>query len=117
MACAPRHTLEALSSDRPRNLFERLRREFPCIIVDLPPILPIADSRLLADLSDGVILVVRAQQTRRELFQYALERFKVPNILGVVLNGVDLRHSDYAYAYDYYAKEYLGQGAMRSATR
>ncbi|MBI4465499.1 MAG: AAA family ATPase [Acidobacteria bacterium] len=109
--------LEALSSHRTRSLFERLRREYQCIVVDGPPILPIADSRILADLSDGVILVVRANQTRRELFQYALQNFNVPNILGVVLNGVDLQRSRYAYAYDYYAQEYLGREERRASQR
>ena len=103
--------LETLCSDNLHKLFGRLRREFQYIVVDLPPILPIADSRLVADLADGVVLVVRAQQTRRALFQHALERFNAPNVLGVVLNGVEIQRSSYAYAYKYYAREYLGQGA------
>ena len=109
--------LEALTSPRMRMLFERLRREFQCIVVDSPPILPIADSRILADLSDGVILVVRARQTQRELLQHALESFKVSNLLGVVLNGVELERSPYAYAYEYYEKEYLGHAERRVAGR
>jgi capsular exopolysaccharide synthesis family protein len=107
--------LELLSSDRLRAVLNRLRQEFQYIVVDLPPILPIADSRIVADSSDGVILVVRAQRTRRELFQHALERFNAPNILGVVLNGVDPQRSPYAHAYDYYEKEYLGQRSKKAS--
>jgi polysaccharide biosynthesis transport protein len=108
--------LELLSSGRTRALLAQLREAFQYIIVDLPPILPIADSQILAELSDGVILVVRAHQTCRELFQHALGRFALPNILGVVLNGVALERSSYAKAYEYYAQDYVGQAERRAVS-
>lgn len=101
--------LRLLSSERTRNILRRLRERFEFVVIDAPPILPIADSHILANLSDGVILVVRAQQTRRELFQHALQSFHASNVLGVVLNGVDLQRSRYSHAYDYYTTEYLGR--------
>jgi capsular exopolysaccharide synthesis family protein len=109
--------LEILSSDRTRSLLSQLRREFQYIVVDLPPILPIADSQILAELSDGVILVVRAHQTRRELFQHALDRFAVPNILGVVLNGVALQRSSYAKAYEYYSQDHVDDNLRAVSSR
>jgi capsular exopolysaccharide synthesis family protein len=111
LPCGPTlpNPLEALSSGRTRSLFEMLRRDFQYIVVDLPPILPIADSQIISRFADAVILVVRANQTRRELLEHALERFKAPNVLGAVLNGVEVHRSSYAYAYDYYAQEYLGE--------
>jgi len=103
--------LTLLSSHRTQYLLNRLRERFEFIVVDTPPILPIADSHILSGLADGVVLVVRAQHTRRELLRHALQSFRASNVLGAVLNGVDLQHSRYSYAYDYYATQYLGREA------
>jgi len=72
--------------------------------VDAPPVLPIADSHILAGLCDKVLFVVRARQTPRELFQHAIEGFEPSHVLGAVLNDVDYQKSRYAYAYQYYKK-------------
>ena len=63
-----------------------------------------ADSHLLAGLSDKVLFVVRARKTPRELFQHAVESFDAANLMGAVLNDVDYQRSRYAYAYQYYKK-------------
>jgi capsular exopolysaccharide synthesis family protein len=94
----------ALSSPKARALFESLEQQFGYIVVDTPPVLPIADSHILAGLTDKVLLVVRARQTPRELFQHAIEGFDPANLLGAVLNDVDYQRSRYAYAYEYYKK-------------
>jgi polysaccharide biosynthesis transport protein len=109
--------LDVLCSERTRALFEELRRQFDYIVVDLPPILPIADSQVIGELCDGVMIVVRAQQTRRELLEHALERFPGPNLLGIVLNGVEIKRTHYAQAYEYYAQNYLGQTEGRAASQ
>jgi polysaccharide chain length determinant protein (PEP-CTERM system associated) len=98
-----------LASRRTRDLLAGLRKLFRFIVMDSPPILPLADSHILAGLADGVVLVVRARQTRRELFQRALESFEASNVLGVVLNDMDYRHTHYTYAYEYYKKHYIPQ--------
>jgi polysaccharide chain length determinant protein (PEP-CTERM system associated) len=94
----------ALSSPKARVLFEQLKRQFAYIVVDAPPVLPIADSHILAGLSDKVLFVVRARRTPRELFQHAVEGFEPAIVLGAVLNDVDYQRSRYAYAYEYYKK-------------
>ncbi len=94
----------ALASPKSRELFERLKQNYALIIVDAPPILPIADSHILSGLVDKVLFVVRARQTPREIFQHALESFEGANLLGAVLNDVDYERSRYAYAYQYYKK-------------
>ncbi len=93
-----------LSSPKARALFDQLKQQFDYIIVDAPPVLPIADSYILAGLADKVLFVVRARQTPRELFQHAIENFEAGNLLGAVLNDVDYQRSRYAYAYEYYKK-------------
>ena len=50
-----------------------LRQEYQLVILDSPPIVPIADSHILAGLADGVLMVVRARRTRPELFRHAME--------------------------------------------
>ena len=92
----------ALSSPKARAVFENLKHQFAYIIVDAPPVLPIADSHILGGLTDKVLFVVRARQTPRELFQHALEGFEAANLLGAVLNDIDYQRSRYAYAYEYY---------------
>ena len=78
-------------------------------MLDSPPIVPIADSHFLAGLADGVVIVVRARQTRRELFRRAVESLGATNILGVVLNDVEYGDTRYAYAYRYYQRHYMGR--------
>ena len=98
-----------LSSRRTREILARLREEYQLIVLDSPPIVPIADSHFLAGLADGVMLVIRARQTRRELLQRAVESLGATNILGVVLNDVEYGDTRYAYAYRYYQRHYMGR--------
>jgi succinoglycan biosynthesis transport protein ExoP len=98
-----------LASPKARDLITRLRFEYHTIILDCPPVLPIADSLLLAGLADEVLFVVRARQTRREVFQRALSSLNASNLTGLVVNDVDHRRSRYAYAYRYYQKHYLAR--------
>jgi polysaccharide chain length determinant protein (PEP-CTERM system associated) len=98
-----------LSSRRTREILARLREEYQLIVLDSPPIVPIADSHFLAAQADGVILVIRARQTRRELLQRAVESLGATNILGVVLNDVEYADTRYAYAYRYYQRHYMSR--------
>jgi capsular exopolysaccharide synthesis family protein len=99
----------ALSSDRTAALFKAMRREFQMIIVDAPPILPIADAPILARLADHVVLVVRAGLTPRPLIERAVESLDGVKLMGIALNDVDVLRSPYAAAYQYYEKCYLAQ--------
>jgi len=94
----------ALASNNARTTFDRLRKQYAFVVIDAPPMLPIADSHILNGLADKVLFVVRARQTPRELFRHALEGFEASNLLGAVLNDVDYQRSRYAYAYEYYKK-------------
>src|ERR1035438_9870108 len=97
------------NSRRTREILARLREEYQLIVLDSPPIVPIADSHFLADSGDGVILVIRARQTRRELLQRAVESLGATNIVGVVLNDVEYGDTRYAYAYRYYQRHYMSR--------
>jgi Mrp family chromosome partitioning ATPase len=105
--------VSALSARNLGAAFARFRREFQLIVVDSPPLVPVVDSHVFAGLSDGVVLVVRARRTSRELFQTALENLRGANLLGVLLNDVDLSRSRYSYAYKYYERNYVTKTQQR----
>jgi Mrp family chromosome partitioning ATPase len=81
------------------NLLQELRRQFDYIVMDAPPILPLADMRLIEGLVDGIILVVRSEETNRELGLKASSSVPQDKILGFVLNGVK-RDFEHYYYYD-----------------
>jgi succinoglycan biosynthesis transport protein ExoP len=105
----PANPSNLIASGRMLELLDRLRQEYQLVILDSPPIVPIADSHILAGLADGVLLVVRARQTRPELFQHAVESLGATNLVGVVLNDVEYSAGPYAGAYRYYQQHYLGR--------
>jgi protein-tyrosine kinase len=91
---------EFLLSDRMKSLLERVEPLFDWIIIDSPPALPVHDASDLAELSDGVVLVLRAGATRLDAVEKAAAEFKNKHLLGVVLNQVEKGDSygDYYYS-------------------
>lgn len=80
---------ELLANNQLRTLFSRLAPLFDWIIVDAPPVLPISDACILANMCDGVLFVVRAGMVAFNLAQSACGELKTKNLLGVILNGVE----------------------------
>ena len=101
-----------LASPGVKEVLERLRGEFDFIVLDTPPLLPIVDTHILAGLVDGVILVVRARYTGREVLERGLESFQATNLLGAVVNDVDYHSTRYAYAYQYQSKQFTAAGGV-----
>ena len=91
-------------------LLSELRRRFKYIILDSPPILPVADACLLAAWADAVILVVRAGVTRKDVLAAAVQRLGNGRAIGMVLNGIDQRLGS---PYGGYAG-YRGSGQKRA---
>ena len=83
---APAQPAELLGSAAMRRTLEALRSRFDRVIVDVPPVLPLADVGVLAPQCDGVLLVVRAGVTPKPLIERALNTFDAERLLGVVLN-------------------------------
>lgn len=94
----------ALTSPRMRHMLVEASMRFDWVIMDAPPIGVIADSSLLAPLSDGVLLVVRARRTHYASVQKAVEAIGRERILGVVLNHAEVDDSP-AYRRYYHASE------------
>ena len=71
-----------------RKILTELRQRFDYIILDAPPILPLADMIVLAGMADFLAFVIRAGATERELVQKALNSLKPTIQAGILLTGV-----------------------------
>ncbi|HET6955986.1 MAG TPA: CpsD/CapB family tyrosine-protein kinase [Vicinamibacterales bacterium] len=87
---------ELLGSTAMRRLLDALRTRFDRVILDTPPVLPLADVAVLAPLVDGSLMVVRAGVTPKPAIENALRAFDSSRMLGIVLNDSGLEH-DYRY--------------------
>jgi len=100
----PDHPAELLESSNMKRLLATLKAQFDVVIVDAPPVLPVADPGILAAQTDGAILVVRAGKTQRKTVlqaQALLKQMKV-NIVGCVLTHVEYYLPGYYRYYHYY---------------
>ncbi|MCH2109984.1 MAG: polysaccharide biosynthesis tyrosine autokinase, partial [Polyangiaceae bacterium] len=88
-----------------QELLVTLTERFDRVIIDSPPLAPVTDSAVIAAHVDGVLMVTWAKKTQKELARRALASLHDvgANILGVVLNAVDLRDARYGQRYDYYS--------------
>jgi Mrp family chromosome partitioning ATPase len=81
-----------------REVIDKLVARFDCVIFDAPPMLGLPDGKILSDLCDGTLLVVRAHATPQEDVQGALEILDRTRLLGVVLNDADVNPERYGYS-------------------
>jgi Mrp family chromosome partitioning ATPase len=84
-----------------RTLIREASAVYDFILIDSPPMLSIADGRILAAMVEGAILVTKESATPRELVQRAQWQVRDAggHLIGVVLNGVRLSLDGYYYAY------------------
>lgn len=106
----PPNPAELLDSERMNQILGELKNKYQQIILDAPPILPVADPLILAPKTDGVILVIAANKVPKDIALRAKNMLVSSNakILGTVLNGV--RHEDsgdHYYYYTYYSEDTL----------
>jgi capsular exopolysaccharide synthesis family protein len=97
----PENPLELLQSGRLSYLMGQLSNLFDWIIVDSPPLLPLADTTVWARVTDGTLLVAREGKSEKKQLQRGLEALKKSDLLGVVLNGC--LHPDHKSYYQRYA--------------
>jgi capsular exopolysaccharide synthesis family protein len=93
---------ELIGNGRLKDLLDRLSPVFDWIVLDSPPVIPVSDASLLADLCDGVVMVVRAAVTPFDLAQKARQEFHGKPLLGIVLNRVEPRLAYSSYYYKHY---------------
>jgi capsular exopolysaccharide synthesis family protein len=101
----PPNPAELVGSGQMRKLLVDLGSTFDHIVIDTPPIASFTDGVLLSAIADGVILVIHANECSRKVIQrsqQALQEVRA-RVLGVVLNRIHVRSSDYN---DYYYHSY-----------
>jgi polysaccharide biosynthesis transport protein len=100
-ACANVSSL--LYSNRVAELLQRVRREFDTILIDTPPVLMVADARVVGRLADASILVIRAGETTRDIAFQAKQRLVDDGIvvLGTILNRWRLKSKAKYSSYNY----------------
>jgi capsular exopolysaccharide synthesis family protein len=108
----PPNPSEMLGSKRMSDLLHRLRKEYAHILIDSPPSTAVTDSAVLSKSVDGVVLVIRAGDTAREMVKNGIGQFEAvgAHILGAILNGVDIGRDKYYYYYQYYHYYYGDDG-------
>jgi len=114
----PPNPSELLGSKHMMEMLVELRGRYERIIIDSTPISAVTDAVILSKIVDGVVLVIRAHQTNREVIRYAITQLRnvSAHIFGAVLNGVDMGRDSYYY-YQYYYYYYGQDGERKKKTR
>lgn len=92
-------------------IIEELKFYFDFVVIDSPPVIPVSDPLLIGDKVDGVIMVVRAGSTQREVVKRAINLLKNAsiNLYGIVVNDYDdvlpYYYKDRYYGYHYSSPE------------
>jgi capsular exopolysaccharide synthesis family protein len=100
----PPNPAELVSSAKMKELIAYIDSKYDTVIFDSPPLVAVTDAALLATLVDGILLVVEAASVPRELLKQGLDRLLnvKANILGSILNNVNLQKGSYYYYYYHY---------------
>lgn len=93
----PANPSELLASSRMQALLEELARSYDQVILDTPPTLALPDAKSLSELADGVLLVVRADETPADDVEAALDVLDRRRVVGVILNGSASETQRYGY--------------------
>jgi len=105
---------DLIHSARMREIIVEARDRYEVVVLDTPPVLPVADALVLAREADGVLLVVKGHDTSRELVRMARDRLALAGarLLGVVVNDVRPDWGDLYYYYPYSSRGYAQAQAV-----
>ena len=95
----PPNPSEMLASRAMTAFIEEMKKEFKYIILDTPPLQAVTDAQVLSTKADGVLLVVKAGSTKREMVLNSVDLIKKVQgkVIGTVLNGVENKKNNYYY--------------------
>jgi capsular exopolysaccharide synthesis family protein len=108
----PHNPSELLGSALTRMIVGTLAEKYDKILIDSPPVNTVTDPVILSRIANGVMFVIRAGETKRDVAQRAREQLRAAEapILGGVLNNVDLEKDRYYY-YSY--SKYYGENGQK----
>jgi len=109
---APGNPSELLGSDRMLKVIEHYKNQYEAVVIDSPVVISVPDTLILASRAEAVIMVHRPGAAARDMVRHAREKLDEvkANILGLVLNNVDLEAGHYGYSHH----RYYGYGIEES---
>jgi Mrp family chromosome partitioning ATPase len=106
----PENPIEVMQAGRLQQLLEQLETFFDWIIIDTPPVLPLADTPLWMKLADGVLLVTREGVCEKKQLERTVQVLDRSTMLGVVVNSCT--SNDQKYYYSRYSPAAAGAGSL-----
>jgi capsular exopolysaccharide synthesis family protein len=99
--------LTMLHSAEFQQLIQNISSRFDWVVIDSPPLAPLADAATWATMADGILLVARKAVTPKKLLEASVTLLDRSKVLGIVLNDAEVEEERY------YAKYYDHSGARR----
>ncbi|MBS1245170.1 MAG: Tyrosine-protein kinase EpsD, partial [Deltaproteobacteria bacterium] len=90
---------DLLAGDKFKSFLQEIRTSYDMVLLDTPPILPVADTPTIRELTDGFLFVYRAGFTPYTMLRQAIEELGEKHVLGAVLNGVEVESDSYYRKY------------------
>lgn len=99
----PPNPSELLAGGKMVSLLKAAREHFDLVVVDAPPVMGLADAPQLASIAEGVLMVVEANATKRDIAKGSVRRLRAVNarLLGALFTKFDIKKAGYAYGYAY----------------
>jgi capsular exopolysaccharide synthesis family protein len=106
----PPNPTELLASEIFATAIASVSKQYDLVLIDAPPAMLVADPAIISAMVDGVMIVVRAGVTTRLTLLGAVEKLQrsKANVIGVVLNRVNTKSTEYYYTHGYYGGKYYG---------
>lgn len=102
----PPNPSELLASQKLKDFIVRMKEKFDIVLIDSPPIIAVTDASILSKMTDAILLVVKAGSTDLRVLRRSIDLLKQvnTNLIGAVLNGVNISsgYDSYYYYYHYY---------------
>ena len=102
----PPNPSELLASQKLKDFIARMKAEYDIVLIDSPPIIAVTDASILSKLTDAIMLVVNSGKTDQRVLKRSIDLLSQvkTNLIGAVLNGVNISagYDSYYYYYHYY---------------
>lgn len=101
----PPNPAELIGSARMTQLLDKMKTTYDLILVDSPPMLPVADGSIIASRVDGMVIVVDGFRTRSSALQATLDTVGATQVklVGVIINKLKRPRIASGYGHQYYA--------------
>ena len=98
----PPNPSELLNSEKMQELINTMAEQYDYILVDTPPVNVVSDACVVANILDGVLFVVRQNQSRKDAVKAAVANLQLTGakVLGFVLNGVEMDSDKRYHCYE-----------------